>query len=63
MKLSVLHEYWVPIAGHPGKLGELDTRAKKQKRISILKYPEDRERWSKWAAGQRRRLGGRRSIT
>jgi hypothetical protein len=53
MRLSLLHEYWMPIAGHPGKLGELDSRTKKKERISFLKYPKDRERFSKWLKGKK----------
>lgn len=45
MELRLLYEYWEPIAGHPGKLGELDSRTKKRKRLSFLVHPEDREKF------------------
>lgn len=48
MKLKSLHEdHWEPIAGHPGKLGELDARARKRQRPSFLVKPSDRERFLK----------------
>lgn len=54
MKLNLLYEYWEPIAGHPGKLGELDSRTKKKKRLSFLIHPEDRERFLKWSSKKRK---------
>jgi hypothetical protein len=47
MKLKLLYEdHWEPIGGHPGKLGELDSRSKKnKKRKSFLVHPKDRERF------------------
>lgn len=51
MKLSLLHEdFWQPIGDHPGQLGKLDKRAKKNDK-SFLVHPEDRKRWLKWFSG------------
>lgn len=51
MRLRSLHEdYWQPIADHPGQLGKLDKRAKKNDK-SFLVHPEDRKRWLKWFSG------------
>lgn len=51
MHLSALYEsYWQPIADHPGQLGKLDKRAKKNDK-SFLVHPEDRKRWLKWFSG------------
>ena len=51
MRLTSLHEdYWQPIADHPGQLGKLDKRAKKNDK-SFLVHPEDRKRWLKWFSG------------
>jgi hypothetical protein len=51
MRLTSLHEaYWQPIADHPGQLGKLDKRAKKNDK-SFLVHPEDRKRWLKWFGG------------
>jgi hypothetical protein len=51
MRLSSLHEaYWQPISNHPGQLGKLDKRAKKNDK-SFLVHPEDRKRWLKWFSG------------
>lgn len=49
MRLKSLHEdYWEPVGGHPGKLGDADPRSKKnKKRKSFLVHPGDRERFMK----------------
>lgn len=53
MRLTSLHEdYWQPIANHPGQLGKLDKRAKKNDK-SFLVHPEDRKRWLKWFGGKK----------
>jgi hypothetical protein len=54
MKLNLLYEdYWQPIADHPGQLGKLDKRAKKNDK-SFLVHPEDRKRWLKWFSGSKK---------
>jgi hypothetical protein len=45
-------QYWQPIADHPGQLGKLDKRAKKNDK-SFLVHPEDRKRWLKWFGGKK----------
>lgn len=53
MKLTLLYEdFWQPIADHPGQLGKLDKRAKKNDK-SFLVHPEDRKRWLKWFGGSK----------
>lgn len=56
MRLNLLYEdHWEPIAGHPGKMGNKDPRAKKnKKRPSFLLYPNDRERFVKWMNGKQK---------
>lgn len=45
MKLRNLYEYWDTIPNYPNSL----VKRKNKKRISILKNPEDRERFIKWS--------------
>jgi hypothetical protein len=63
MKLTLLHEaYWQPIADHPGQLGKLDKRAKKNDK-SFLIHPEDRKRWLKWFGGIKEDLDDKDEFT
>lgn len=47
---SLFEDHWQPISNHPGQLGKLDKRAKKNDK-SFLVHPEDRKRWLKWFGG------------
>jgi hypothetical protein len=54
MRLRLMYEeHWEPISNHPGKLGDTDKRAKKNKRLSFLVHPSDRIRFVKWSSGKK----------
>lgn len=55
MRLCMLHEgYWSTIPDPPYNMAK-DKNKKKKRPKSILKHPEDRERFLKWSNGNNNR--------